>query len=191
MGQEYYTKEQVEDVAEIFRALPKIETPSKKTFGKGQVIRELTNDIRELIEKGYTYEQIVETFNSVGMQISLRTVKQTLAKSAHIQKSSITAKKKVSEPQIRKSRKNPDVLQDTNQVVPNVVIEVKAEPIELKPTKLKIKSNAKSKPELEPKPDVQLSVVPKINPIDPNHNVDAEERERINQEKIAKHFNHY
>jgi hypothetical protein len=72
-----YTLEQTETMVNALRALPAMDG-SKRRLNKQAVVKHMAREIAALQARGYTIEQVVESLNGVGFEISSPTLKSYL-----------------------------------------------------------------------------------------------------------------
>src|ERR1035438_4287922 len=72
-----YTLEQTEEMVSALRALPAMDG-SKRRLNKQAVVKHMARDIAALQARGYTIEQVVESLNGVGFEITTPTLKSYL-----------------------------------------------------------------------------------------------------------------
>ena len=72
-----YTLEQTEEMVSALRALPAMDG-SKRRLNKQAVVKHMAREIADLQARGYTIEQVVESLNGVGFEISTPTLKSYL-----------------------------------------------------------------------------------------------------------------
>ena len=72
-----YTLEQTEEMVNALRALPAMDG-SKRRLNKQAVVKHMAREIAALQARGYTIEQVVESLNGVGFEITTPTLKSYL-----------------------------------------------------------------------------------------------------------------
>lgn len=79
------TVESVEKLAAKLRDLPALD-PGKQTVTKQEAVKRLSKEIRELLQRGYTLEQIAEMMSKEGIAIALPSLRSYLQRAAPARK---------------------------------------------------------------------------------------------------------
>ena len=85
-----YTEDEIKEFSKKLKELPAIK--KQKNITKMEAVKLLKNDIIELRKRGYSVENISESMNGIGLDISIGTLKSYLARAKMVTKPA--AKKK-------------------------------------------------------------------------------------------------
>lgn len=85
-----YTEDEIKEFSKKLKELPAIK--KQKNITKMEAVKFLKNDIIELRKRGYSVENISESMNGIGLDISIGTLKSYLARAKMVTKPA--AKKK-------------------------------------------------------------------------------------------------